>query len=73
MMLSNKVADPDDKLEQVTVVDDQYGRLTFTKDMAEAIFHLLDSHAPYVTYNLTVSGAVSYTHLNMARITLPLP
>ena len=58
MMLSNKVADPADKLEQVTVVDDQYGRLTFTKDMAEAIFHLLDSHAPYGTYNLTGSGAV---------------
>ena len=40
------------------MVDDQYGRLTFTKDMAEAIFHLLDSHAPYGTYNLTGSGAV---------------
>jgi len=26
--------------------------------MAEAIFHLLDSHAPYGTYNLTGSGAV---------------
>ena len=58
MMLSNRVANPDDQLEQVTVVDDQYGRLTFTKDMAEAIFHLLDSHAPYGTYNLTGSGAV---------------
>ena len=58
MMLSNKVADPADKLNQVTVVDDQYGRLTFTRDMAEAIFHLLDSHAPYGTYNLTGSGAV---------------
>ena len=58
MMLSDRVANPDDQLEQVTVVDDQYGRLTFTKDMAEAIFHLLDSHAPYGTYNLTGSGAV---------------
>jgi len=58
MALSNRVADPDDQLGQVTVVDDQYGRLTFTKDMAEAIFHLLDSHAPYGTYNLTGSGAV---------------
>ena len=56
MMLSNKVQAGD--LSQVTVVDDQYGRLTFTKDMAEAIFHLLDSHAPYGTYNLTGSGAV---------------
>ena len=58
MTLSNRVADPSDKLNEVTVVDDQYGRLTFTKDMAEAIFHLLDSHAPYGTYNLTGSGAV---------------
>lgn len=56
MMLSNKVAAGD--LPQVTVVDDQYGRLTFTKDMAEAIFALLDGQAPYGTYNLTGSGAV---------------
>ncbi len=58
MMLSNRVADENDALNQVTVVDDQFGRLTFTKDMAETIFHLLDSHAPYGTYNLTGSGAV---------------
>ncbi|WP_043165698.1 SDR family oxidoreductase, partial [Bifidobacterium callitrichos] len=58
MMLSNRVADPADALDHVTVVDDQFGRLTFTKDMAEAIFHLLDTHAPYGTYNLTGSGAV---------------
>ena len=32
--LSDRVADPEDKLEQVTVVDDQLGRLTFTRDMA---------------------------------------
>ena len=36
----------------------QYGRLTFTRDMAEAIFHLLDSGAPFGTYNLTGSDAV---------------
>ena len=58
MGLSDRVADGNDGLNQVTVVDDQYGRLTFTRDMAEAIFHLLDSHAPYGTYNLTGSGAV---------------
>ena len=58
MMLSNRVADPADGLNEVTVVDDQYGRLTFTRDMAEAIFHLLDSGAAYGTYNLTGSGAV---------------
>lgn len=56
--LSDRVADPEDKLEQVTVVDDQLGRLTFTRDMAEAIFHVLGSHAPYGTYNCTGSGAV---------------
>lgn len=55
--LSNRVADPDDALGQVTVVSDQIGRLTFTRDMAEAIFHLLDAGAPYGTYNLTGSGA----------------
>lgn len=58
MMLSNRVANPADGLNEVTVVDDQYGRLTFTRDMAEAIFHLLNSGAAYGTYNLTGSGAV---------------
>jgi dTDP-4-dehydrorhamnose 3,5-epimerase len=54
--LSDRVADPADKLEQVTVVDDQVGRLTFTRDMAQAILHLLDSGAAYGTYDLTGSG-----------------
>ncbi len=63
--LSNRVADPEDKLDHVTVVDDQYGRLTFTADMAQAIFHLLGYRdnspepvkpADYGTYNLTGSG-----------------
>ena len=56
MALSDKVKNGD--LPQVTVVDDQYGRLTFTRDMADAIFHLLDSDAAYGTYDLTGSGAV---------------
>ena len=56
MGLSDRVAKGE--LERVTVVDDQYGRLTFTGDMAEAIFHLLDSGAAYGTYDLTGSGAV---------------
>ena len=56
--LSDRVADPEDKLTHVTVVDDQLGRLTFTRDMAEAIFHVLGAHAPYGTYNCTGSGAV---------------
>ena len=56
--LSDRVADPEDGLAQVTVVDDQLGRLTFTRDMAGAIFHVLGSHAPYGTYDCTGSGAV---------------
>lgn len=54
--LSDRVADPGDALGRVTVVDDQIGRLTFTADMARAIFHLLDTAAPYGTYNCTGSG-----------------
>ena len=56
MGLSDRVAKGE--LPEVTVVDDQYGRLTFTKDMADAIFHLLDGGAGYGTYDLTGSGAV---------------
>ncbi len=56
--LSDRVADPEDDLDEVTVVDDQLGRLTFTKDIAEAIFHLLETDAPYETYNCTGSGRV---------------
>ena len=55
-MLSDKVAAGD--FERVTVVDDQLGRLTFTRDMAAAIFHVLDARAPYGTYDCTGSGAV---------------
>lgn len=65
--LSNRVADPGDQLNQVTVVNDQFGRLTFTKDMAAAIFHLLDTHAAYGTYNFTGSGAIkSWADIAMA-------
>ncbi|MGP0221228.1 MULTISPECIES: sugar nucleotide-binding protein [unclassified Paenarthrobacter] len=39
-----------------TVVDDQVGRLTFAQDIAEAIRHLLDSQAPFGTYNLSSDG-----------------
>ena len=56
--LSDRCADPGDGLDEVTVVDDQLGRLTFTRDMARAILHLLDSHAPYGTYDCTGSGVV---------------
>ena len=39
-----------------SVVDDQIGRLTFTNDLARGIKHLLDTHAPHGTYNLTNDG-----------------
>jgi dTDP-4-dehydrorhamnose reductase/dTDP-4-dehydrorhamnose 3,5-epimerase len=42
----------------ITVVDDQLGRLTFTDDMAKAIFHLLDTRPDYGTYNFTGDGPV---------------
>ncbi len=38
------------------VVDDQFGRLTFTRDIARGIRHLLESGAAAGVYNLTGSG-----------------
>ncbi len=40
------------------VVDDQFGRLTFTDDLAAGIVHLLDSGALFGTWNLTNGGPV---------------
>ena len=66
--LSDRCADPDDALGQVTVVNDQFGRLTFARDMAEGIFWLLgyregdkEPSEPCEpgTYNLTGSGRVA--------------
>ena len=56
--LSDRVADPDDGLEKISVVDDQFGRLTFAHDLADAIFFLLCVHSSYGTYCCTGSGAV---------------
>ena len=42
-----------------SVVNDQYGRLTFTSELARAIRHLTDTRAPYGTYNVTGSGPVT--------------
>jgi len=39
------------------VVNDQIGRLTFTEDLAKAVRHLIDTQAPYGTYNVTNEGA----------------
>ena len=75
--LSDRVADPADALECVTVVDDQYGRLTFTRDMAEGILWLLgyregdvepSSPAPHGAYNLTGSGPVESWAQIAARV-----
>ncbi len=38
------------------VVDDQFGRLTFSDDIAAAIIHLLDTGAPFGTYNISNDG-----------------
>ena len=66
--LSDRCADQDDALNRVTVVNDQFGRLTFTRDMAEGIFWLLgyrdgdkepSSPCEPGTYNLTGSGRVA--------------
>lgn len=59
MGLSKRCADPDDPLSEITVVDDQFGRLTFTDEMAKAIIFLLNSGAEYGTYNLTGSGEIA--------------
>ena len=40
-----------------SVVGDQYGRLTFTADLAAGIVHLIGADAPAGTYNLTNTGA----------------
>lgn len=39
-----------------SVVNDQIGRLTFTKDLANGIVHLLKSKSEYGTYNLSNTG-----------------
>lgn len=44
------------ELPKVEVVDDQFGRLTFTHELAKATRHLITSSAPHGTYNVTSSG-----------------
>lgn len=50
-----------------SVVDDQIGRLTFTSTLAAGIKHLVDSKAPYGTYNLTNEGD-SVSWVDIAKI-----
>jgi dTDP-4-dehydrorhamnose reductase/dTDP-4-dehydrorhamnose 3,5-epimerase len=38
------------------VVDDQFGRLTFTAEISRAIVHLLQVEAPFGTYNISNEG-----------------
>ena len=42
-----------------SVVNNQIGRLTFTKDLAAAIRHLIESKSPFGTYNLSNEGPAS--------------
>lgn len=53
------------------VVNDQIGRLTFTKDLSRAIRHLIDVQAPYGTYNVTNEGA-SVSWADIAKSTYQL-
>jgi len=41
-----------------SVVNDQFGRLTFASDLSRAILHLVDTRPPYGTYNLTGAGPI---------------
>jgi dTDP-4-dehydrorhamnose 3,5-epimerase len=49
-----------------SVVDDQVGRLTFTTELVRATRHLLDSRAPYGTYNVS-NGGPSTSWAEVAR------
>lgn len=40
-----------------SVVSDQIGRLAFTEDLAAGIKHLLDTNAPFGTYNISNDGS----------------
>lgn len=50
------------------VVDDQYGRLTFSDDIAAAIVHLLGTGAPFGTYNISCDGPVRSWYDVAARV-----
>lgn len=54
-----------------SVVDDQFGRLTFASEIARAIRHLIDTQAPYGIYNISGAGAVG-SWADVARRTFEL-
>ncbi len=56
-----------DRRVQPAVVADQVGRLTFADDLAAAVAHLVDTGAPYGTYNVTCDGPPS-TWADVAEI-----
>ena len=64
---SDRVANQDDELDKIAVVDDQFGRLTFMPDLAAAIFYVLGAHASYGTYDCTGSGA-SKSRADIAKV-----
>jgi dTDP-4-dehydrorhamnose 3,5-epimerase/reductase len=49
------------------VVDDQFGRLSFTAEVTRAIVHLLQIKAPYGTYNISNNGE-PVTWADIARV-----
>ncbi|RAV17051.1 dTDP-4-dehydrorhamnose reductase [Mycolicibacterium sp. GF69] len=53
------------------VVNDQHGRPTFTSEIARAIRHLIETRAPYGTYNVTGSGS-AMSWAEVARRTFEL-
>lgn len=54
-----------------SVVDDQVGRLSFTKDISAAVKHLIDTSSPYGTYNVSNDGvAVSWATIAKEVYTL---
>ncbi|WP_059017436.1 bifunctional dTDP-4-dehydrorhamnose 3,5-epimerase family protein/NAD(P)-dependent oxidoreductase [Mycobacterium sp. M26] len=54
-----------------SVVNDQFGRLTFAGEIARAIAHLTEVRAPYGIYNISGAGAVG-TWADVARRTFAL-
>ena len=54
-----------------SVVNDQVGRLTFTEDLSGGIKHLLNTSAPFGTYNLTNDGEPA-SWADIARVVFEL-
>ena len=52
-----------------SVVADQWGRPTFTQDLAAAALHLLFSGAEYGTYNVSNTGEVTTGHSSLVQCT----